>query len=71
MGFHDLDNNKTDDKKLPQALLDAVRAKAVDGRLECGAARALAAELGVSLAEMGEIANALGIKIKNCQLGCF
>ena len=42
-----------------------------DGRIPCGAARKLAEDLGVSYKEVGDLANALGIKIKDCQLGCF
>jgi hypothetical protein len=45
--------------------------KAVNGRLSCSAARKIAEKLGVSYREVGAAADELGIKIKNCQLGCF
>jgi len=44
---------------------------AQDGKVSCAAAWELAEELGVSKAEMGRAANEAGIKIKDCQLGCF
>ncbi len=50
---------------------DAVRERAVDGRLACTAALALAEELDVSPALVGQAANDLGIRIAACQLGCF
>lgn len=44
---------------------------AKDGRLPCAKAFQLSKELGVPLKEIGELCNAEGIRIKNCQLGCF
>ena len=43
----------------------------VDGRLPCAGAFKIAKELKVSLREVGETADKLGIKISGCQLGCF
>ena len=45
----------------------------VDGKLKlpCRRAFQLAEETGLSLKEIGDICNAEGIKIINCQLGCF
>lgn len=48
-----------------------VRAAAPEGRIPCTAAMNLAKELGISRKEMGELLNALRIKITQCQLGCF
>ncbi len=45
--------------------------QAVDGKLPCAAARKIAEDLQVPYQEVGAAANELGIKIKNCQLGCF
>jgi hypothetical protein len=45
--------------------------KAVDGKLSCAAAMKIAESLGLQPGEVGKAANELGIKIKNCQLGCF
>jgi LAO/AO transport system kinase len=45
--------------------------KAVDRKLTCAVARKIAEDLGVPYADVGAVADQLGIKIKNCQLGCF
>ncbi len=39
--------------------------------LPCAVAREIAEALGVPYSDIGAAADALGIKIKNCQLGCF
>lgn len=54
-----------------EAVLDAVRREARDGRLTCTAAHRLAAELAVPVREVGAACDALGVKIKACELGCF
>lgn len=45
--------------------------KAMDGRISCAVARQLAEKLALPYKEVGAAANELGIKIKDCQLGCF
>ena len=45
--------------------------KAADGKLPCSVARKIAEDLNISCKEVGDAANDLGIRIKNCQLGCF
>ncbi len=40
-------------------------------RLSCHAAHVLAEDHQVSLRAIGEICNAEGIRIINCELGCF
>ncbi len=52
-------------------LIEAVKAKAVDGRVTCPVLRKLADDLGVSVRAVGNAADEAGIKIKNCELGCF
>ncbi|TAN45927.1 MAG: hypothetical protein EPN22_00855 [Nitrospirae bacterium] len=52
-------------------LEETLRQKAIEGKIPCGAARKIAEELGLSYKEVGETADALKIKIKNCELGCF
>lgn len=51
--------------------IEAVRNAAVDNRLSCEKARALAEELNIPLREIGAICNELKIRISACQLGCF
>jgi molybdopterin-guanine dinucleotide biosynthesis protein len=55
------------DKKLESIL----RERAPEGRITCAAARHLAEELGIAYQAVGDAANAIGIKIKQCELGCF
>ena len=44
---------------------------AQDGVISCAQALAFAREQGIAPASVGTRADALGIKIVNCQLGCF
>mgnify|MGYP001563198088 CR=1 FL=1 len=50
---------------------EAVKRKAVKGKLSCSAARKIAEEAGVSYKIVGNAADRLKIKITSCQLGCF
>ena len=54
-------------EELKQELMN----KAADGKLPCSAARKIAEDLSLPYKEVGEAADELGIRIKNCQLGCF
>lgn len=42
-----------------------------DGRIQCATALAIARSMAIPSQEVGRVANALQIKISNCQLGCF
>jgi len=42
-----------------------------NGRISCPVARKIAEELSVSYQEVGMAADALNIKITDCELGCF
>lgn len=63
----DLMENTANKKKLEEIL----KQKSVEGKIPCGAARKIAEELGLPYKEVGEASDALSIKIKNCELGCF
>jgi len=52
-------------------LEEKVTSSLVDGKLLCAVAFKIAEELKVSLKEVGETADELGITIASCQLGCF
>ena len=52
-------------------VLEAVRAAASAGSISCTRARKVARDLGVSPRVVGRAADLLGIKVKNCELGCF
>jgi hypothetical protein len=56
---------------MKEKLIEEILKKAVDGKLTCAAARKIAEDAGVSYSEIGSAANELGVRIKDCQLGCF
>ena len=41
------------------------------GRIDCSTALAMAEELRTDSRVIGKLMNLLGIRIRNCQLGCF
>ncbi len=45
--------------------------RSVDGKISCSVARKVAKDLSVPFSEVGKAANELGIKIMDCELGCF
>jgi len=50
---------------------NAIQAALVEGRLSCKHAFELADELSVPVGRIGATCEALGVKIVDCQLGCF
>lgn len=48
-----------------------VQKAAKDNVLVCHDARALAEKLGVDYMTVGKACNELGIKVRECELGCF
>ena len=48
-----------------------LKASLVDGKLPCAVTFKIANKLEVTPKQVGDAANKLGIKIANCQLGCF
>lgn len=52
-------------------LLEAVRTKARDGKVTCPVLRKFAEDQGVPYKVAGAAADAAGIKVHNCDLGCF
>ena len=58
-------------KDVPEKLKAEIKAHLVDGRLPCKAAWEIAKELKTGKVQVAGAAEALGIKISSCQLGCF
>ncbi|RMG69524.1 MAG: hypothetical protein D6710_08660 [Nitrospirae bacterium] len=54
-----------------QKAAERLKKVAKDGRISCAVARRIAEELNLGYKEVGELANREGIKIKDCELGCF
>ena len=52
-------------------LEEKIAACLVNDQLPCSIAFKIAKELKVSLREVGETTDKLGIKLSSCQLGCF
>lgn len=52
-------------------LEDTVKASLKDGYLPCAVAFKIAKEAQVPKGAVGEIADRLGIRVTNCQIGCF
>lgn len=52
-------------------LLARLNAEAENHGIPCERALALAVELGIPPAELGQILDRLKIKVRRCQLGCF
>ena len=52
-------------------LAEAVQERAREGKLSCGAAFRIAEQLSVSPLQVGEMADALGIRLYHCQLGLY
>ncbi len=65
------DKSRKEDMIIEDKIIDALRKTSNNNRIDCPDARALAEELGVSYRMLGEAADRIGIKIKNCGLGCF
>ena len=58
-------------KELLSQLEGAVKASLKDGYLSCPVAWKIAKEANAPKVAVGEIADRLGIRITNCQVGCF
>ena len=52
-------------------LQDEILNASKDGDINCAQALAIARKLGIPPKEVGAVIDELGIKIHNCQLGCF
>lgn len=71
MTMNDIQTKKGPTGPIDPKLIEAVAAKAKDGRLTCAGAHKLAADLGVSPAEAGWAMDEAKVKITRCQLGLF
>ena len=81
--FNDADKKKKQSRiKIPEnpagltddlraSLTDKVKASLKEGNLPCGTAFKIARDAGVPNIAIGEIADRLGIRVTNCQIGCF
>lgn len=52
-------------------MMEAVTAKAIDGKITCPVLRKFAEDQGVPYKVAGAAADAAGLRVHNCDLGCF
>ena len=52
-------------------IAEEIKKKVVNGRLPCPVARKIAQKFAVPYREVGKTADELGVKISECELGCF
>ncbi|MBI4297301.1 MAG: hypothetical protein HY676_02080 [Chloroflexi bacterium] len=55
----------------PAGLVEAIRGSLADGFLPCAAAFGIAKKLKIPLVVVGDAADDIGVRVVNCQLGCF
>ena len=69
------ENQKFTDPRWAQQVTDemmgAIKAKAVDGKITCPVLRKFAEDQGVPYKVAGAAADAAGVRVHNCDLGCF
>jgi hypothetical protein len=58
-------------EKVTPEMMDAIKTKAVDGKVTCPVLRKFAEDQGVEYKVAGAAADAAGVRVKNCDLGCF
>ena len=59
------------DRDAPLGLEEAIKAALDNGFLPCARAFGIAKKFRVTLTMIGDAADRLGVRIANCQLGCF
>ena len=52
-------------------LAETVKSGLKDGNLPCGVAFKISREMGVPKIAVGEMTDRLGVRVSNCQIGCF
>jgi hypothetical protein len=57
--------------QVTEALVDGIKAKAVDGRITCPVLRKFAEDSGVNYKVAGAAADMAGVRVHNCDLDCF
>lgn len=58
-------------EQITPELVEAVKAKSHDNKVTCPVLRKLAEDSGVPYKVAGAAADSAGIKVHNCDLGCF
>ncbi|MHB1135831.1 MAG: hypothetical protein ACYCXR_07355 [Coriobacteriia bacterium] len=69
------ENQKFTDPRWAEQVTDemmaAIKVKAIDGKVTCPVLRKFAEDQGVPYKVAGAAADAAGVRVHNCDLGCF
>jgi hypothetical protein len=57
--------------KVTETMKEAIKAKAIDGKITCAVLRKYAEDNGVDYLVAGTAADLAGVRVHNCGLGCF
>jgi len=58
-------------EQVTDEMMEAIKAKAVDGKVTCPVLRKFAEDSGVAYKVAGTAADMAGVRVHNCDLGCF
>lgn len=58
-------------EQVTDEMVEAIRGKAVDGKVTCPVLREFAEDQGVPYKVAGTAADMAGVKVHNCDLDCF
>ena len=58
-------------EQITDEMMEAIKAKAVEGKITCPVLRKFAEDQGVAYKVAGAAADAAGVRVHNCDLGCF
>ncbi|MHB1018307.1 MAG: hypothetical protein ACYC2X_10555 [Coriobacteriia bacterium] len=58
-------------EQVTDEMMEAIKVKAVDGKVTCPVLRKFAEDQGVPYKVAGAAADAAGVRVHNCDLGCF
>jgi hypothetical protein len=56
---------------MTDALIEKIKAAASDGKISCAATQQFARDNGIAMNKMKAFVDVVGLKVQNCQLGCF
>ena len=71
MSRADMDFKRPREEWMTRELEDKLKQLVVDGKISCVAAHTFCKNENLELRKMKPLMDALGIKLKDCQLGCF
>ena len=58
-------------EQVTDEMMEAIKDKAVDNKITCAVLRKYAEDAGVAYKVAGAAADQAGVRVQNCDLGCF